>query len=453
MARRLIVVGGIAAGLSAASKAKRLMPDLEVTVYEKSGFASTGACGLPYFIGGTVKRAQDLLSLTVEDLRDKRGIFVLTGHEVIEIDPQEKTVEVRCSESGRSFTDRYDNLVIATGAASVRPSLPNLEAEGVFFLRTLEDGIALRNAVENGAKRAVIAGGGLIGLEAAEQLAEAGLEVVIAEAMPRLLPALTEEYAEIVRQELMRNGVAVELGAMVEDIFARDGKVVGLRLSNGRELRTDILLMATGVAPNTGLARRCGAELGVKGTIAVDNHMRTSVPSIWACGDCVQSYHIITGQPCWIPSGPAANKQGRVAGSGIGGEYAIFRGVLGTQITKIFGLYAATTGLNLEAAVKAGFDARSASIIKGDKASYYPGSVNSHVTFIFEGRGGRLLGAQILGGISAAGRCNTLVAAISAGMTVSEINELDLAYSPTVAPVYDPLLIAAAQAGKQVTSG
>lgn len=453
MARRLIVVGGIAAGLSAASKAKRLMPDLEVAVYEKSGFASTGACGLPYFIGGTVKRAQDLLSLTAEDLRDKRGISVLTGHEVIGVDPQEKTVEVRCAESGRSFTDSYDNLVIATGAASIRPSLPNLDAEGVFFLRTLEDGIALRNAIENGAKRAVIAGGGLIGLEAAEQLAEAGLEVVIAEAMPRLLPTLTEEYSEMVRQELTRNGVAVELGAAVEDIFARDGRVVGLRLSNCRELRTDILLMATGVAPSTGLSRRCGAELGVRGAIAVDNHMRTSVPSIWACGDCVQSYHIITGQPCWIPSGPTANKQGRVAGSGIGGEYAIFRGVLGTQVTKIFGLYAATTGLNLEAAVKAGFDARSASIIKGDKASYYPGSINSHVTFIFEGRGGRLLGAQILGGISAAGRCNTLVAAISAGMTVSEINELDLAYSPTVAPVYDPLLIAAAQAGKQVTSG
>lgn len=452
MARRLVVVGGIAAGLSAASKAKRLVPDLEVTVYEKSGFASTGACGLPYLLGGTVKRARDLLSLTTEDLRDKRGISVLTGHEVTGADPKEKTVEVRCLESGRTFTDRYDSLVIATGATPVRPSLPNLEAEGVFFMRTLEDGIALRRAVESGAKKAVVAGGGMIGLEAAEQLTKAGLDVVVAEAMPRLLPALTEGYSEMVRRELARNGVAVELGAVVENILVKDGRVSGLKLSNGRELRADILLMATGVTPNTGLARQCGAELGVRGTIAVDNHMHTGIPSVWACGDCVQSYHIITGQPCWIPSGTTANKQGRVAGSGVGGEYAAFRGVLGTQVIKIFSLYAATTGLNLETAIKAGFDAKSASIVKGDKASYYPGGIDSHITFIFDRVCGRLLGAQILGGISAAGRCNTLVAAISAGMTVSEINELDLAYSPAVAPVYDPLLIAAAQAGKQVTS-
>lgn len=452
MARKLVVAGGIAAGLSAASKAKRLSPDLEVTVYEKSGFASTGACGLPYFVGGSVPAARDLLSLTVEDLRDKRGINVLTKHEVSNIDPAEKIVEVLDLGSGKKFTDSYDDLVIATGAEPVRPSLPNIDAQGVFFMRTLEDGIALRQAVENGARKAVVLGGGFIGLEAAEQLTEAGLEVTVAEAMPKLLPFLEEDYAERIRLELLKYGVAVELGAEAEEIIVRNGRAVGLKLSCGKTLGADLILISAGVTPNTSLAERCGIETGLRKTIAVDSHMRTNAPSVWACGDCVQTYHLITGRPCWIPAGTTANKQGRVAGSNIGGESAEFPGVLGSQITKVFDLYAAVTGLNLRAAIESGFEAETASIVKSDKASYYPGGTDCRITLIFERAGGRLLGAQALGGISAAGRVNVLVAAVSAGMTARQLNGLDLLYSPAAAPVYDPLLIAAAQALRRVTA-
>lgn len=449
MTRRLIIVGGIAAGLSAASKAKRLRPDMEVTVYEKSGFVSTGACGLPYYIGGNVREAQELLAISQEDLR-KRGISVLTGHEVLQVDPAAKSVEILDLSSGKKMTDHYDDIVFAMGASPIRPPLPGIDADGVFFLRSLEDGIALRQAVTSGAKRVAVIGGGFIGLEAAEQLTEAGLQVTVVEALPRLLPFLEEEYSERIHSELLKHGVTVTLGARVEEILTGDGKVRGLKLSDGKNVETDIILMSIGVTPNSALAERCGVTLGQKNAIAVDAHMRTNIPFIWACGDCVQSYNLVTGMPGWFPAGTTANKQGRIAGANIGGEESVFPGVLGSQVTKVFDLYVAATGLNLEKAREAGFDARSTSIVKNDKASYYPGGVNSNITLVFEHNGGRILGAQALGGISIAGRINALIAAISAGMTVSQLNDLDFLYSPAIAPVYDPLLIAAAQALKQV---
>lgn len=449
MTRRLIIAGGIAAGLSAASKAKRLCPDLEVTVYEKSGFVSTGACGLPYYIGGNVQEAQELLAISQEDLR-KRGISVFTAHEVLQVNHSAKSVEILDLSSGKKFTDCYDDFVFATGASPIRPPLPGIDADGVFFLRSLEDGIALRQAVLSGAKRVAIIGGGFIGLEAAEQLTEAGLQVTVVEALPRLLPLLEEEYSERIRGELLKYGVTVTLGARVEEILTTCGNVCGLKLSDGNSLETDIVLMSIGVTPNTALAELCGVKLGQKNAIVVDDHMRTNIPSVWACGDCVQSYNLVTGLPGWFPAGTTANKQGRIAGANIGGEESVFPGVLGSQVTKVFDLYAATTGLNLEKARDAGFDAKSASIVKNDKASYYPGGVDSNITLVFESNGGRILGAQALGGISIAGRINILVAAISAGMTVYQLNDLDFLYSPSIAPVYDPLLIAAAQALKQV---
>lgn len=449
-ARRLIVVGGIAAGLSAASKAKRLLPGLDVTVYEKSAFVSTGACGLPYFIGGNVRTARDLLAVGQEELRE-RGIGVRTECEVLEVDAAAKSVEVLNVKSGERTTDVYDDLVFATGASPVRPPLPGADAEGVFVLRSLEDGIALRRAVESGAKKAAVAGGGLIGLEMAEQLTEAGLQVTVVEAMPRLLPFLEADYSERILEELRRHDVAVSLGARVDEVLTEDGQVHGLRLSDGGRVDADILLLSVGVVPETSLARRCGVKLGRKNAIAVDGRMRTNIPSIWACGDCVQSYNLITGQPGWFPAGTTANKQGRVAGANIGGEDAVFPGVLGSQATKVFGLYAAATGLSLDAALEAGFSARSESIVKNDRASYYPGGSANYITLIFDGNGGRILGAQALGGISVSGRVGTMAAAISAGMTVSQLNDLDFPYSPSIAPVYDPLLIAASQAMKKVT--
>lgn len=449
MSESLIVIGGTAAGLSAASKAKRLRPELDITVYERSGFVSYGACGLPYFVGGLIGEPEELVSLTPEVLEKKRGIPTHTHHEVTAIRRLEKRVEVRDLDTGATFEKSYDKLMIATGAVPILPPLPGVEAQGVRCLRTVEDGIALK-AQAAGATRAVIVGGGFIGLETAEQLTEAGLPVTIVEAQPRLLPFLPEEYAEAIRTEMTGHGVVFRLGAAAAEVVVREGRAAGLRLADGEELPADLILFSVGVRPASELAVDCGLELGLRGGIVVDEEQRTSDPDIYAAGDCVQMKHLITGAPCYFPLGTTANKQGRIAGENLAGGHSRFKGVLGSQVTKVFDLYAASTGLTLRQAEEAGFDAGASSIIKGDRASYYPGGGENRLTLILDRRTGRLLGAQGIGTSTVAGRINVLAAAITAGMTVEELSELDLVYSPSVAPVYDPILIAASQAMKQV---
>jgi NADPH-dependent 2,4-dienoyl-CoA reductase/sulfur reductase-like enzyme len=455
MGKRLLVIGATAAGLSAASKAKRSLPDLDVLVFEKTGYVSYGSCGFPYFIGGLIRKAEDLVSLTVEELRDKRGIGVLVRHEVTKIDRDRKQLEVRNLDNGESFTRGYDYLVIATGAAALLPDIPGLGAENVFTLRSMEDAIRIRGALEAGAKNAVLLGAGPIGLELAEQLCLAGVQTTLVELQSRLLPFLPEEYARRVQDILEENKVSLRLEASAHEILAREGKVRALRLRGGEDIPADLVVLAAGIAPNTALAEDCGLSLGLKKAIVVDAAMRTSDPSIWACGDCVQTTNLITGKPVYAPLGTNANKQGRAAGSSIAGERACFPGVLSSQVFKFFDLYAALTGLSPEAALASGFEAAETSIVKEDKGSYYPGGIETRLNLVFERSGGRLLGARGIGGVSIAGRVNVLAAAITAGMTVEQLNNLDLVYTPSVAPVYDPILIAAGSALKytQKTQG
>lgn len=452
MSEKLIVIGGTAAGLSAASKAKRVCPDMEIEVFERSGYISYGACGLPYFIGGLVEEPEDLVSLTVEQMNQKRGIPTHIHHEVTKINRETKTVNVRDIDTGEESVHSYDKLVIATGARPIRPQMPGVDADGIYYLRTVEDGIRLKHVVwSEKKKRAVIVGGGFIGLEVAEELVLSGLEVHVFEMMPKLLPFLTDGFSEIVLETLQTNGVKVHLGNGITEILTEDRIVRGVRASDGSEISSDIVLMSMGVVPNSELAKEAGLDIGIKGTIVVSEEMQTSDPSIWACGDCVQTKNRITGKPTYVPLGTTANKQGRIAGDNVAGGHEIFKGVLGSMVTKVFDLYISVTGLSLQQAKEEGFDAVSSVITKGDRASYYPGSRENHICLILDKKTGRLLGAQGIGSESIAGRINVFATAITAGMTVSEINELDLVYAPPVAPVYDPILIAASQAMKKVT--
>ncbi|MEG0596603.1 MAG: FAD-dependent oxidoreductase [Oscillospiraceae bacterium] len=450
MGKKLIVIGGTAAGLSAASKAKRCNPALEITVFEKSGYVSYGSCGLPYFVGGMIAEPEDLVSLTVGELCHKRDIQTHIHHQVTSIDRQRKIVTVENLDSHETFQQEYDFLVIATGAVPFVPKLPGVTAEGVHCLRTVEDGILLKEKVRQGAKRAVIVGGGFIGLEVAEELTLSGIQVDLVETLPRLLPFLDEGYADEILTTLTQNGVITHLNTTVSEILVEDGKAVGIKTAAGTVIPTDLVLMSVGVHPNTALAEECGLTLGLKKGIVVDETLQTSDPAIWACGDCVQMYQLLTGEACYVPLGTVANKQGRIAGGNIGGEAGTFRGVLTSQVTKVFDLYIASTGLTIQQAKDAGFDAVSSGIVKRDRASYYAGGTDNKLTLIFDRKSGRLLGGQGIGGSSIAGRVNVLVAAITAGMTVQQLNELDLVYSPSVAPVYDPILIAASQALKFV---
>ena len=451
MSEKLIVIGGTAAGLSAASKAKRLQPDLEIEVFEKSGYISYGACGLPYFVGGIIENPEDLVSLTVEQITQQRGIPTYIHHEVIRINRKEKTVTVKNMDTEEESVHTYDKLVIATGARPVRPSIPGIEAKGIYYLRTVEDGIRLMHVVKSeGKKQAVIVGGGFIGLEVAEEMALSGIEVHVFEQLERLLPFLEKGFSQAIQDTLAEHGVAVHLGEKIEEILTVNGTARGIKTEGGQIVAADFILMSIGVVPNTELARDAGLQLGIKGAIAVNDEMQTSDPLIWACGDCSQTKNRITEKPVYIPLGTTANKQGRIAGENVAGGHETFKGVLGSMVTKVFNLYIAATGLSLRQAEEAGYDAVSSVITKGDRASYYPGSQDNQICLIFEKKSGRLLGAQGIGSESVAGRMSVFVTAITCGMTVSEINDLDLVYAPPVAPVYDPILIAASQAMKKV---
>lgn len=450
MAEKVVIIGGTAAGLSAASKAKRVRPDLEITVFEKSGYISYGACGLPYFVGGMIGQPDDLVSLTVDQMTNKRGVPTFIHHEVTRIDRQKKEVTVRNLDTDEVSVYPYDKLVIATGARPIVPRIPGADAREVYCLRTVEDGIRLKAVVQaEGRKRAAIIGGGFIGIEVAEEMAQSGVEVHVYEAMPRLLPFLEESFSQAVLDTLEKNGVRVHLNSPAEAIETAEGHVSGVR-AGGESVPVDFVLLSVGVVPASELARDAGLALGIKGAIAVDDEMRTSDPDIYACGDCVQMKNRITGAAVHVPLGTTANKQGRIAGDNLAGGHETFKGVLGSMVTKCFDLYIAATGLSLEQAKAAGYDAAASVITKGDRASYYPGSRDNRICLILDKKTGRLLGAQAIGSETVAGRVNVFATAITAGMTVAEINELDLVYAPPVAPVYDPILIAASQAVKKV---
>lgn len=441
MGERLIVVGGVAAGMSAAAKARRTNPDLEITVYEKSGYVSYGACGIPYFIKGEIPNVDDLIARTPEQFAKQR-IYAHTHHEVLGIDVDTHTVRVRNLDTGEEFTDHWDKLVLTTGGVAARPPIPGLDLPGIFTVRVPEDGLAIRRWIaEHRPTRGVIVGGGYIGLEMAEALAAHDIQVTIVEMLPQVMPNMDADMVAHVHEELARQGVDLRLEHAVE-AFRGDDRVREV-VAGGETFPADIVIFSVGVRPNVTLAKQAGIALGPTGAVAVDDHMRTNVPNVWAAGDVAEVHHLVTGKPAYIPLGTTANKQGRVAGTNAAGGDAAFQGVVGTAVVKVFDLHVARTGLSEKEARAEGFDVAAVTIKASNKAHYMPHSSPIHVKLVFEKGSHRLLGGQIVGKGGVAKRIDIIAAALHAGWTTYDLAKLDLAYAPPFAPVWDPILVAA----------
>jgi len=446
MGKRLIVIGGVAAGMSAAAKAKRTQRDLEVLVCEKGSFISYAACGMPYFLAGDIADHRELIVRTPEQMV-KQGIDVRLRHKVLAIEAESRTVTVQDQDRGRDLSLDYDNLVIATGARPAWPSLEGSDLDGVFALRSLESGVALhRFLAEHKPKKAVIVGGGYIGIEMAETFRRLGLQVTMVIRSGEVLRATVDnDVRELVRAELDLHGVEV-----IQDVpisFEGTRQLEAIVTAAGRH-PYDIAMLGMGAVPNVEIALEAGVRLGPTGAIATDASMRTNLPGVFAAGDCAEALHLVTGQPAYIPLGSTANKQGRVAGENAAGGQAVFGGIVGTMVLRCFGLTVATTGLTAASARDAGFQIQETMIRAKDISHYFPGAEDIHVRLVADADTGRLLGGQIAGKHGVAKRVDVLATALFNRMTVAQLRQLDLSYAPPFAPVWDPILVAANVAAK-----
>jgi NADPH-dependent 2,4-dienoyl-CoA reductase/sulfur reductase-like enzyme len=448
---RLVVIGGDAAGMSAASQArKRRGPDeLEVVAFERGRATSYSACGIPYWIADTVRSEAELVSRSPEQHR-ANGIDVRTRTEVVGIDLDARRVTVH-GPDGESV-EPFDSLVYATGSVPMRPPVPGIDAPGVFGVQTLDDGVALRAALDgDGVRRVVVVGGGYIGLEIAEACSVRGLEVTVVDRSATPVGTFDPDVGGFIADAVRAMGIDLVLSDGVAAIeTGPDGRARAVVTATGRELPADVVVLGLGVRPNVQLAVDAGIPLGPSGGIAVDKRMRTQVDDVWAAGDCVESVHRLSGQRVVVALGTHANKQGRVAGINLGGGYATFPGVIGTAVTKVCDLEVARTGLSEQEAEDAGFCFVTAHVDSTTRAGYFPGAQPIRVKLLAEERTGRLLGAQVVGREGAAKRIDVLATAIWNEMGVDEVLGLDLSYAPPFAPVWDPVLIAARKAFEAV---
>lgn len=439
---RLVVIGGVAAGTKAASRAGRVDEDAEITLYQEEPEVSISECGLPYALSGKVERREHLTSRTPEDFADN-GIEVLTRHRVERIDHESRRLSVRNLKTGEETEDGYDRLVISTGARATMPPIPGADLPGVFTLRFLTDLDRVRGYMEQqNPEKAVVIGGGYIGLEVAENLVESGIKVSIVEAADQVAIAYGQEVADRVCAHLREKGVKLYVGTQAGE-FTGDGRVRGVRFG-GSELETDLVVLGVGIQPRVELAETAGVELGETGAILVDEHMKTNLPDVWAAGDCVQTTNRVSGRPAWVPLGDTANQMGRVAGTNAAtGEGTLtFPGVLGTGIFKVFDLGVGKTGLSEPEAQEAGFEVASAGIESNDRAGYYPGVEKVFLKLISDRATGRLLGAECAGS-GADKLIDVCATAIWGGLTVPDLVNIDLAYAPPFSPTLSPVIQAA----------
>ncbi|NNU26647.1 FAD-dependent oxidoreductase [Isoptericola sediminis] len=442
---RIVVVGAVAAGTTAAAKARRGSEDAEIIVYERDHDISYVGCGLPYYIGRNVGSIDELVPRDAGWFAETYGIDVRTGHEVTDVDASARTVTVRNLSTGETFTDGYDELVLATGVSPVVPPLPGVDADGVFVLRTPTDATAVREWIESrGVGRAVVVGAGYIGLETAEQLVGRGLEVTVVEMEEHSMPLLDADVAERVDGELREHGVDLLTRTRVTAIGTADdgaAQAVTVTADDGEDewsVETGVVILAVGVRPNLELAEAAGVRVGETGAIAVDRSGRTSVEHVWAIGDVAESFDLITGEPLWVPLGSTANKMGRIAGDALTGGDLEHRGILGTSIVRVFDLAVGQTGLNEGRAREAGFDPVVVHTEKPDRPPYLGGQ-QMLVKAVADRGTGRLLGAQVVGPAGVDKRVDVLATAITFGARTGDLFHLDLAYAPPFSTTKDPV--------------
>jgi NADPH-dependent 2,4-dienoyl-CoA reductase/sulfur reductase-like enzyme/rhodanese-related sulfurtransferase len=440
----LAIVGGNAAGMKAASRARRLNSNLSIVVFEEKAYVSYGACGLPYFTSGVVKEKQDLVLRSPQYFKKVSNIDVHTNHKVIHLNPHDRTLTAKNLQTEKEETVPFDSLILATGVSPVIPPLPSIHLPHIFTVKTLEDGEAIRQTIREGkCKEAVIVGGGLIGLEMAENLSRAGLKVSVVELLPQVLPPFSPEIAFLVEKHLKEKGVTVCLGERVKGFEGDEREGVKKVITENRELSADLVILSIGVRPKVELAKAANIALGPTGAIQVNEQMETNIPKFYAAGDCAETKSILTGKPVWVPLGTTANKQGRVAGENAAGGNASFRGVLPSIITKVFDLTIVKTGLNERESINAGFDVERSIVLPFDRAHYYPGAKPLLLKLIADCKTHRILGGEILGEAGVDKRADALAVAIFSGATCEDLPQLDLAYSPPYSPAMDALITGA----------
>jgi NADPH-dependent 2,4-dienoyl-CoA reductase/sulfur reductase-like enzyme/rhodanese-related sulfurtransferase len=432
---RIVIIGAVAAGTSAAAKARRNNEQAEIVIYDKDNFISYSGCGMPYYIGGEVESVDELTPRDPAFFKSKYNVDIFTRHEVLSINPEQKSLEIKDLSTGMVFTDCYDMLIIATGASSVIPPIIGVDNKNVFTLRNINDMNRIKNYIDqNNPKTAAIIGTGFIGLEVCENLSRLGIAVTMIERLPQVTPGLDHDMALYVMDHLRKNGVTVYINASAKEITEN-----AVLLSDDTEIKADLILISAGVRPNISLVKQVGIELGITGAIKVDSNMKTNISDIYACGDCIEQYHLVTGKPIYRPMGSTANKTGRIAGDCITGGNLTFKGVLGTGIFRVFDLTVAQTGLSEREAKEQGYEVVICHNIKPNKPEYLGGK-EMVIKGIADKNTGRLLGVQIVGYEGVDKRIDVFVTAITFKANVEDLFHLDLAYAPPFSTTKDPVM-------------
>ncbi len=439
--RKIVIVGGVAGGATAAARARRLDEQAEIVMFERGHDVSFANCGLPYHIGGEIRQRDALLVQTRAGLSQRFALDIRTRSEVTGIDRGRKQLRVREIESGREYTESYDQLLLSPGAEPFVPPIPGVEHERVYTLRNMSDMDRIKAAVDDGARRAVVVGGGFIGVEMAENLRQRGLDVALVELLPQVMPPLDQEVANRLHQELARHDVQLYLEDGVVG-FANGADTISAQLKNGAVLEADFAILSVGVRPDTKLAKDADLALNERGAIVVDEHMRTSDPDIYAVGDAVEVRDPVLGGQTMIPLAGPANRQARIAIDNMLGRDVRYRGAQGTSVVRVFGVTAASTGASEKVLRRKEVSYRKIYVHRGNHVGYFPGAQEMMIKLLFTPDEGRILGAQIVGGDGVDKRIDVLATAMQAGMTVMDLEECELAYAPQYGAAKDPINIA-----------